>query len=147
MTQSRLPAPATAVRGPLVPAILATQPNAVRLLKSLSRCWERAVLLAAACATGVAVATWFLMPPAKATARALVRVPPGGIFLFRTAENVPALADHQRNQVAMIKSRLVLSSALKQPEVGRLGIVQKWPEPIEWLEKEVQADFSIAPEI
>src|SRR5438128_7193763 len=85
--------------------------------------------------------------PSKATARTLVRVPPGGTFLFRTAENVPTLGDHQRNQVAMIKSRVVLSSALKQPEVGGLTILQKWPEPIEWLEKEVQADFAVAPEI
>src|SRR5437899_390588 len=138
MTPSRSLVPLARAPAPVVPAILATTPNALRLFKSLGRCWPRAVTLGLVCAAAGAIATWYVTP-AKATARTLVRVPPGGTFLFRTAENVPTLGDHQRNQVAMIKSRVVLSSALKQPDVGGLAIVQKWPEPIEWLEKEVQA--------
>ena len=70
MTRARTPASLTPPPGALVPAILATQPSALRLAKSLGRCWGRAALLGAICATAAAVATWFLMPPAKATAPA-----------------------------------------------------------------------------
>ena len=48
----------------------------------------------------------------------------------------------------MVKSRLVLNAALKQPGIGDLSIVRAHePEQIEWLEKYVIADFSVAPEM
>jgi succinoglycan biosynthesis transport protein ExoP len=143
------PAPTTgppaAAPGP--PAVLANHPNALLLLKALRRCWLRATVVGVVVAAGAAFAAWSLVPTSTYTARTLMRVPPGSTFLFRLAEAVPALGDHQRTQVALAKSRLVLNAALKQRGVGELNIVKTRPEPIEWLEKEIQADFSVAPEV
>jgi hypothetical protein len=98
-------------------------------------------------AGAAAAATWFFLPSSKYTARMLLRVPPGSTFLFPTREQVPPLADHQRTQMAYVKSRLVLGQALKELEGKDLETIRLHPNTIEWLEKEVQADFSVAPEV
>ena len=69
MTPSRslVPLSQSHAPGPAVPAILATPPNALSVLKALGRCWARAVTLALVCAAAGAVGTWYLMP-SKATA-------------------------------------------------------------------------------
>ncbi|HXG13099.1 MAG TPA: hypothetical protein VNK04_25300 [Gemmataceae bacterium] len=46
-----------------------------------------------------------------------------------------------RIQTAMVKSRLVLNAALQQPKVADLAVIRNQTEPIEWLEKEVRADY------
>src|SRR5262249_16810581 len=51
-----------------------------------------------------------------------------------------------RNQVALVKSHLVLSLALDDPEVARFGL-GKSQEIFDWLEEELQVDFSLSPEI
>jgi polysaccharide biosynthesis transport protein len=130
------------------PAALAAAPNAITLLKALRRCWVRAGIVAFVLAGLVAFATWSLVPTSMHTARTLIRVPPGvSKYVFPTTEPTPNLGDHQRTQVALVKSRLVLNAALKRPGVGDLAIVRSRPEAIEWLEKEIQADFSVAPEV
>src|SRR5262249_27581261 len=54
----------------------------------------------------------------------------------------------QRPQVAMVRSRLVLNTAVKQPRVAELPIVKEQGQDVmEWLEKEVRADFSAGPEL
>src|SRR5437588_9469740 len=119
--------------GAALPTLPGAVPNFLNLLKALRRCWLRATFVGLAAAAAVATATWFFFPPAKHTARTLLRVPPGSTFLFRTAEQVPALADHQRTQMALVRSRLVLNAALKQKGVGDLSMVRERSEPIEWL--------------
>jgi hypothetical protein len=75
------------------------------------------------------------------------------VFIPRTpfpvmpGKPVPDLIDHQRTQVTLVKSRLVLNAALRNKEVARLGIVTAQTDPVEWLKKEVQADFNEAPEV
>jgi len=129
------------------PAVLSAAPNAISLLKALQRRWVMACLLGGICALCAAAATWLFLPPPKHTVRTLLRVPPGTPFLFKTAEPIPDLGTHQRNQAAMIKSRLVLNSALRAPEVSKLPVVNNQADAITWLEREVQADFSVAPEV
>jgi succinoglycan biosynthesis transport protein ExoP len=141
------PAPAPPRPRAGVPALLAAPPNALSLLRALRRCWMPAAVVAIVCAAGATTAAWYLLPPSRLQARTLLQVSPGRTFLFRTAEQVPALGDFQRTQVALVKSRMVLNTALKRPGVGTLGIVQEHAEPIEWLEKELLADFSLAPEV
>jgi uncharacterized protein involved in exopolysaccharide biosynthesis len=83
------------------------------------------VAAAAAVAGAAAAAVWFFLPTSKYTARTLLRVPPGGTFLFKTNEPVPALDDHQRTQVALVKSRMVLNQALKESGVSDLETVAR----------------------
>jgi capsular exopolysaccharide synthesis family protein len=99
------------------------------------------------CAAVAAAAGWFLLPPPVHTVRTKLQVPLQRNLFFKTNEPTPDLISHQRNQVALVKSRLVLSSAINDPRVGSRSIVPEGQEPIEWLEKKIQVDFSVAPEI
>jgi hypothetical protein len=47
--------------------------------------------------------------------------------------------------VALVRSRLVLRSALQDRRVASLSVVAAHPDPVRWLEQEVQADFSVSP--
>jgi capsular exopolysaccharide synthesis family protein len=139
-----------AMVGPLdanAPTVLTSAPNAIALVKALRRRWRMALFVATACGLAAALTCWFIMPPAKHTARTHVRVPQGSPFLFRTNEPTTSLQDHQRNQVAMAKSRLVLNSALKDRRTTDLSILRDKSDPILWLEREIQVDFNVAPEV
>ncbi len=110
---------------------------------SLSAGLVTGLILAAAAGIGV----YFFMPVPKPTARTLLRVPPQRGIVFRQGGANGDLQNHQRTQVALLRSRLVLNRALRDPQVAKLSIVQQQIEPVEWLEKEVEGDFSVAPEI
>ncbi len=121
--------------------------NALALLKALRRRWPLALGVGLLLALAAAPTAWFLVPPSKHTVRTLIHVPPNKPWLLRTVDGVPDLPNHQRTQVALMKSRLVLSAALADKEVRALPTVAEQVDAVEWLEKEVQADFSVAPEI
>jgi succinoglycan biosynthesis transport protein ExoP len=133
-------------QAPLPPA-LTRAPNFLLLLKALGRRWLLAanlgLLLAALAGGGV----FFFMPPPKHTVRTLIHVPPHRGIVFKQASSAGDLSNHQRTQVAMLRSRLVLSSALRDPKVAKLEVVREEVEPVEWLEKEIQVDFAVAPEV
>jgi hypothetical protein len=52
-----------------------------------------------------------------------------------------------RTQVAMVRSRLVLKSALKSPSVAALSVVVEQADPIGWLEKNLRVGFPDSPEV
>jgi hypothetical protein len=104
------------------------------------------VILALSFALLAGAGAWLAAPRALPSVRTLVRVPAGPHFHFR-GEPAPDIGNHQRTQAALAKSRLVLNSALRDPEVANLPLIASKVDPVEWLEKEVQVDFSIAPEI
>jgi hypothetical protein len=111
------------------------------------RRWLLRIVLALAAGATAAAATWFLWPAAKVAVRTLIHVPPYKPWLLRNAGAVPDLQNQQRAQVALMKSRLVLQTALRDKKVAGLPTVAEHADPVEWLEKEVQADFSVAPTI
>jgi hypothetical protein len=48
----------------------------------------------------------------------------------------------QQTQLALLKSQLVLHSALSQPEISQLDtVIKKGPDPVAWLQKELRACF------
>src|SRR5262249_22782445 len=76
------------------------------------------------------------------------------IWLKETPESVLGpgkkdsnFATYQRFQVAMIKSRHVLTTALDYPEMKELNIIHEAVEPVTELEKQIQVDFKDSPEI
>jgi hypothetical protein len=100
-----------------------------------------------ACLAGIG--TWLFAPHPKHVVRTLINVPTdrGGQILQVRSEGVTDQGSHQRNQMAMARSRVVLDSALRDPKVANLPTVVNMLDPVEWLEKEVLTDFSVAPEI
>jgi capsular exopolysaccharide synthesis family protein len=142
-----LPVP-RAARHAAPPAALSTPPNAVALLKALRRRWPLALGLGLLLAALLGPGTWLLLPPSKHFVRTLIYLPPPRAvvpgFAVHGASNLDA---HQRTQVALVKSRLVLNAALRNPDVAHLGVILAQPEPVEWMEGSVQADFAQAPDI
>jgi hypothetical protein len=125
---------------PVPPADLATRP--IR--------WLRAVVAGVIVAGVTATAAWFVIPATTTTAQTLHRVPLPTQFVFRLAEPAPSLDDHLRTQVALVRSRPVLLTALKRLKQFKERdhpILQSQPDPVDWLEQHVQVDFSLAPEI
>src|SRR5436305_1883677 len=88
------PTPGRSAAGQAAPALLTASPTAVSLAKAFCRCWGRALFLGLVCAAGVGSAVWYLLPPAKNTARTLVRIDPVNKFFFQTAP-VPNPLEYQ----------------------------------------------------
>ncbi|MFO0811536.1 MAG: polysaccharide biosynthesis tyrosine autokinase [Gemmataceae bacterium] len=133
-----------------VPAALSSPPSPLMLLKALRRHALLAVCLGTILAATAAVGTYFIMPPPKTTARTLISVPVSAPYFIPTGEQRVGLNEHQRNQMARVRSRNVLKEAMKVPGLQELQIFQSRIdkiEPVEWLEQELVADFTVAPEI
>src|SRR5262245_45368957 len=137
------PIPLRIAPGAALPALLTESPTALSLMKALRRCWMRAVCVALILAAAAGTATWLWFPPSKVTARTVLKIDPNIKFLFAVG-TTPNPTEFQRTQIALLKSRQVLSGALKQPGVGELVTVQAQPDPLLWLEKEVNVDFLAA---
>jgi hypothetical protein len=113
----------------------------------LQRRWLLAAYLGLMLAAAVGSGVFFFLSAPKHTVRTLLHVPPQRGIVFKEGGGNGDLKNHQRTQVAKLKSRLVLGIALRDPKVAKLSIVQEQIEPVEWLEKEVEGDFPDAPEI
>ena len=99
-----------------LPASLTAAPNALALLNSLRRCWLRAICIGFVVAAAAGAATWFWLPPAKVTARTMLRLDPNNKFLFPVSQiNNPV--EYQRTQIGLLKSRPVLKD-----EIGRAHV-------------------------
>src|SRR4051812_42679779 len=108
---------------PLPPA-LSTSPNLFVLLQSLQRRWYKALCLGLFCSTFVAAAVWLLVPPSLYTARSLMHassIPPK--VIFQTAEVRADFPTFSKTQMTLIRSRLVLNTALRDPKVSSLELV------------------------
>ncbi|HEX4590888.1 MAG TPA: hypothetical protein VH120_13210, partial [Gemmataceae bacterium] len=129
------------------PAALASAPDALTLFRCLRRCWGRALTVGLVLAGASAALAWHVIPPSKHLARTLIHVPASKPTVLPSSERTPVLADHQRNQIALAKSRLVLNAALKRPGISELGIIRSQANALEWLERAIQVDFTVAPEV
>jgi capsular exopolysaccharide synthesis family protein len=141
------PANGRSMTVPARPAALSAQPNVAGLLIALRRRWLLATFLGLLVAPAAAAAVW-VMRPITFTAKTTLHVKstPDKI-MFELPESRGDFSNYQRVQVALVKSRLVLNSALQDPKVESLPMVQREADPVAWLERSIQADFSTAPEI
>jgi capsular exopolysaccharide synthesis family protein len=131
-----------------VPPALTDAPTTRALLLALRRRWLLASVCAVLGAAAAGAGTWFGMPPPQPTAQSLLYVeaqPPA--VVYQRGESRNDFQSYQRTQVALVKSRLVLNTALRDPEVAALPMVRQPIDPVTWLQKEMLVDFSIAPEI
>jgi capsular polysaccharide biosynthesis protein len=150
-----LPVPASGLQLPAgidfrpLPAPAATStldPKA--LLASFRRRWLLAVSFGILLGGGVAAAVFVLLPPRYAVQALLHVAPIQPSIIAKGNETATApFLSYQKTQLVMVKSKLVLNAALRQPRVSELPLIRQQPDPVAWLEKEVTADFSMAPEI
>jgi capsular exopolysaccharide synthesis family protein len=123
-------------------------PSVGELLQGFRRCWLRAVTLAVLGAAAAAVIGWFGVPAPKARARALLRVAPEKPFnVFHDDDNRGDYLGYKKTQIALVKSRLVLNAALRQPKVMDQSLIKQQPDPVDWLERKLIVDYSGGPEI
>jgi polysaccharide biosynthesis transport protein len=133
-------APAIGLVAP--PAALVSAPNMFALLRALRRRWVLATSLGLSLGATAAVAVWFLLPPAKNTANVqlMMNADETGV-VHAHPEKVENFDSYQSKQIYLIKSRLVLNTALRYPGIAQLTVLRNATEPLEFLEKEVRVDF------
>ncbi|MBI3408494.1 MAG: polysaccharide biosynthesis tyrosine autokinase [Planctomycetes bacterium] len=128
------------------PGLTAT-PTPLALLQAFRRRWILAVTLGVLLGGMGAAILWIMTPPvirARTTLHVAMVQP---VVVFNAREPGADFTSYQRSQVAMIKSRLVLNRVLKDHEVANLSLIKAHAEPTEWLEKNLQVDFALAPDI
>lgn len=132
---------------PAAPAAAASGTNVTAVLKALRRHWLLACCLGVLCSATLAGVTWTVMPASKYTVASLLKVSATNpSVVFQNAEGMIDFQTFKTTQQALVKSRLVLTTALRDPKVARL-VSDKRPTPVEWLEQEIKTDFTLAPEI
>jgi capsular exopolysaccharide synthesis family protein len=129
------------------PAALSTTPNIPGLLLALRRRWLLALSLGLLLAPPVAITVWIMRPITFAafTTLRVMQNPPGNVF--QRPMNSEDFANYQRVQIAMLKGRYVLNAALQNPKLKTVPIIWDQPDPLTWLQGQIQADFAVAPEI
>ena len=120
-----------------------------RLLGYLKHHWVLLTFLGSALAAALAFAAYSLIP-AKYTTYSLLRVSlqPQRVA-FRTGEAVSRndFSTYVRTQAQLIKSRYVLTAALRDPEVARLPMLKSQVDPERFLEEELRVDYQDGSEI
>jgi polysaccharide biosynthesis transport protein len=114
-----------------------------RVAHALRRTWFLSVPLALVAAGLVYVWAEARITPLY-TVRSLVQVSqPSGLILepIGGVDNVT----FQRTQLADVRSRAVRQEVVRELEPRNLVTFQTKPDPVAWLEKEIGADFSVAP--
>jgi capsular exopolysaccharide synthesis family protein len=135
--------------GPLNPPGLSSRLHLMGLLMALRRRWLLAFSLGLLCATVVGVTVWYLTPSTY-TVRTLLHtsaVQPW--VVFKNTDGRFDYFNYQRTQLVMLRTKVVLLRAYRSPdpEVAKLRVLQEQPDPIAWIERNIQADYSVAPEI
>ena len=90
-----------------------------------------------------AAAVWFFLPLPKVTAAVVFHVAshtPTLLTPTAQSDGVP-FASYKLSQASLVKSRLTINNALKQPGVNGLGVVRTAdPDAITWLDKKLVVD-------
>ena len=137
---------------PLHPAALTASPSALDLARSLRRRWLLALALALVAVPGATALAWYGVPrlmPLKRVVRTTLHVASQQptISPLAPAEGRLDFATYQRTQIALVKSRLVLNAAMRDPKVAGLALLREQANPTQWLETQLKVDYTIAPEI
>lgn len=132
---------------PLPPALSAA-PNALSLLKALRRRLFSAMTVGILLAAGVGAVAWFVTPPPKDMARAVLQVSPSQpVVLFHLDGDRSSGTTFVREQFSLVKSPLVLNSALRDPKISGLKMLQNLKvDQASWLEQNLVVD-SAGPEL
>jgi capsular exopolysaccharide synthesis family protein len=133
---------ATITSAPLSPVT----PSFSALLKSLQRRWQLASALGLLMMVVVGTGAWFLLPPAKYEAEAFLQVEARApVIVFSMADNQTQLGDdyrrYQKTQIALVKRRPVLTSALQQSGTEKFRTIREVEDPVKYLQEHLDVTF------
>jgi polysaccharide biosynthesis transport protein len=121
--------------------------SARRVLVGIRHYWILAVLLAFVSAILAFHVVSTLLGAPTFTVRTQLHVAQNKpVILYDTPDGRTDFSTYQRGQVAMLKSRRVLQSAINRLADKNLPLLENNPDALAWLETAVQADFALAPE-
>ena len=118
--------------------------NPLELLKALKRHWILAVTLGLLCSGTAAALAWKLIPNSTYTATSLVRVRSNIKSLLDTKlEDDRENKSNQKTQETLVKSMMVIDSALEEPKIAALLTIRQQPtDAALWLQDELKVDFA-----
>jgi capsular exopolysaccharide synthesis family protein len=118
------------------------------LWAAFRRRWRLAVGLGLLVAAVAAASAWYLTSATSYTVITTLHVKSTTPVVMRDPRAVEPVdfRTFQSIQMSAVKRRVVLNSALREPKVAQLAIVREQQDPLDWLAKEIQVDFSSGPE-
>ena len=119
-----------------------------RLLKAVRHRWPIAIALGGLVGGVFALAAYKIVP-AKFTTTAMLRVYSDAPHLM-TSDNPSGRNDfptYVKTQAQMLRSQLVISSAIRDPEIAALPMLREQLDPVKFLEEEIKVEFSDSNEI
>jgi succinoglycan biosynthesis transport protein ExoP len=130
----------------ITPTVLSNAPDPAGLLRALHRRLPLALGLGLGTALLAGSVAWFLVPPAKFSAKAILQVnPQSPALLFNLMDNPTRYGDDykrfQSNQVNTIYSALVLNAALLKLDVKTFQTFKHEPSAIDFLKRELRVGF------
>src|SRR5439155_11508568 len=147
-TPTLRPTPLAVWRGAAVANAAASGTDTAALLKALARRWPLALVLGVILAGAGATAAWYLLAaPYAAVAQVRIASTEQKILFKNSEEGRSEFLTYLRTQARRLKSRFVLNEALKRDEVKNLPIVLRQPDPLVWLEDELQVESQEGSEI
>jgi capsular exopolysaccharide synthesis family protein len=122
--------------------------DALALVRAFRRRWILALSAGFLCAVLTAAVAWWLIPSSKYISRTTLMITTYmPRIIFETAEARSDFHIYQRTQMALLKSRYILSAVLRDPRVARLLTVRAQDDPVEWLEKAIKVEYPANSEI
>jgi hypothetical protein len=88
-------------------------------------------------------ATWFLVPPPKATARIQLHVSPF-VQRFLPKDNREGVWQNElflKTQAIYIRDRFSLAAVLRDPQIANLSTIKEQEDPVQWLENNLMIDY------
>ena len=134
----------------MIRPVAAATINPISLLNAFRRRYTLALAMAILLAGICGPAAWYLVPTGqyKANARLHIAAQTPKV-LFRTVET-EAGNDYQRfqtTQLTLIKSRMVLNSAIRDEKVSKYGLIRDEEDPIKWLQDNLRVEFISGSEV
>ena len=128
--------------GPAPPAVPGVKLTPLAILRALRRRWLVATSLGLLLGSLAGVMLWFVRP-AQFTAYALLKISPGQVRVLPESGGQASGEElnYQKTQVAIIKSRQVIKAALRNPAALQTELIRIQPDPVAWLEGEMQVAF------
>lgn len=121
--------------------------TAMGILTALRRRWVPALVLAVPAALLASAIVWEMVP-AKYESSAILKIQQyEQIIVFENAkQRSTEFLTYRDTQKGFIKSRGVLTAALRDPKVAECRTMSTVVHPVEWLMKELNVDEQISPE-
>ena len=140
-------APSAALAVPALPGmasqdVLRGGMDANTFLHALRRRWLLASLLGAVVGAIAAIALWVLFPESsRATALFEVKNEEQSLVFDYSGYNPQEFEILKKTQLAKLQSYYVLQSAVRNPGVASLSVFAGKPDPVQWLQENLEVDF------